>query len=227
MKKTTLVVFFFCLVLLSCPMGCRPLAQGSGSLVIGLSSSEVKGKTISPPLDVQVAYYDVYGAGPNSAAFSQLGVTDSTVVQNSMVPGVWTITVDAFNSNHEPIGAGSADVTIEAGTMAQASVQVSPLAGTGSLIIDISWPLGTIAVPTVSGTLTSVGGTPQTIPFTMYTETASYSSGALNTGYYSLILQLSDGSVVEWGLFEVARILKGQTTMASFDLTSQDLLSGG
>ena len=227
MRKILPIVLSFCLVLLSCPMGCRPLAQGSGSLVIGVSSSGVKEKTIAPPLDLEVAYYDVRGAGPNSAAFSQLGVTGSTVVQNSMAAGAWTITADAFNSNHEPIGAGSADVTIEPGLTAQASVQVLPLPGTGSLTIAISWPTGMIAFPAVSGTLTSVGGTPQAISLTMGTYSASYSSGALNAGYYSLILQLSDGAVVEWGLFEAIRILKGQTTTASFGLTSQDLLSGG
>jgi hypothetical protein len=227
MKKANLIILFFCLVLLSCPMGCRPLAQGKGSLVLGVSSSEVKGKSISPALDLEIAYYDVRGAGPNSAAFSQLGVTGSMVVQNSIVAGAWTITVDAFNSSLEPIGAGSAGVTIEPGLTAQASVQVAPLTGTGSLTIAISWPSGTIAFPAVSGTLTSAGGTSQTITFTMSTDTASYSSGALNAGYYSLILQLSDGAVVEWGSFEAVRILKGQTTTASFDLTSQDLLSGG
>ena len=28
-------------------MGCRPLAKGSGSLVLGVSSSEVKGNTVT------------------------------------------------------------------------------------------------------------------------------------------------------------------------------------
>ena len=227
MKKANLIIFFVCLVLLSCPTGCRPLAQGSGSLVLGVSSSEVKGKTISPPLDLEIAYYDVRGAGPDSAAFSQPGVTSSMVVQNSIAAGAWTITADAFNSNHEPIGAGSANVTIEPGMTAQASVQVLPLPGTGSLTIAISWPSGTIAVPSLSATLTPAGGTPQAISLTLGTYSASYSSGALNAGYYSLILQLSDGAVIEWGLFEAVRILKGQTTTASFVLTSQDLLSGG
>jgi len=227
MKKANLIIVFFCLVLLSCPMGCRPLAQGKGSLVLDLSGSGAKEKTISPPLNVEIAYYDVRGAGPDSANFSQLEVTGYAVIQNYMVPGAWTITVEAFNSSHEQVGAGSADVTIDAGKTAQASVQVSPLAGTGSLTIAISWPSGTIAVPAVSGTLTSVGGAPQAISTTMGTDSVSYSSGSLNAGYYSLILQLSDGAVVEWGLFEAVRILKGQTTTASFVLTSQDLFSGG
>lgn len=198
-----------------------------GSLIIDLSTSAMGAKSILPPLDMEAASYDLSGIGPGMAAFTQVGVTGSTAAENTLAVGAWTITVDAFNSNHEPIGAGNADVTIEAGTTAQASVQVSPLAGTGSLTIAISWPSGTIVVPTVSGALTSVGGSPQTIPFTMDTDTASYSSGALNAGYYSLILQLSNGAVVEWGLFEAVRILTGQTTTASFVLTSQELLSGG
>jgi hypothetical protein len=227
MRKTLPIVLSLCLVLLSCPMGYRPLAQGSSSLVPGVSSSEVKGKTISPPLDVEVASYDVRGAGPDSAAFSQQGVTGSTIMQNFMVAGAWTITVDAFNPNHERIGAGSTGVTIDAGTTVQASVQFAPLTGTGNLTIDVSWPSGKITVPAVSGTLTSAGGTPQAISFILGTDTAAYSSGALTAGYYSLILQLSDGTVAEWGLFEAVRILNGQTTTATIILTSQDLLSGG
>jgi hypothetical protein len=227
MKKAICIIVASCLFLSSCPLLQRHSGQEMGSLIIDLSTSAMGAKSIVPPLDMEVASYDLSGNGPRMAAFVQIGATGPTAEENTLAVGAWTITVDAFNSNHEPIGAGSADVTIEAGVTTQASVQVSPLAGTGILTIAISWPSGTIAVPVVSGTLTSVGGTDQAISFTMGTDSASYSSGALNGGYYSLILQLSDGTVVEWGSFEAVRILKGQTTTANSALTSQDLLSGG
>jgi hypothetical protein len=223
MKKAMLVVLFFCLVLLSCTMGCRPLAQGSGSLVLGVSSPGVKGKTISPPLDLEIAYYDVRGAGPDSAAFSQLGVTGSTVVQNSIVAGARTITVDAYNAAHQLIGEGSVGVTVEAGLATQATVQVLPLAGTGSLTISVSWPPGVVVSPAVLGTLREGSEGQQSIPFTPGANSAAWTSPPLDVGYYSLIVQLADGSAVKWGLFEAVRILKDQTTAASFTLAAEDL----
>ena len=226
MKKAMLIALPFCLVLLICPMGCRPLEQGSSSLLLGAPGSEVKEKTIAPFFDGEIAYYDVHGNGPDLNAFSLPGVTGSTVVENSLAAGSWTITADAFNANQEPIGSGSVIVTIEAGKLASEWVQVAPLIGTGSLSIAISWPSGAITVPALSGTLTSVGGTPQTLSFSMGADSASCDLSDLDARYYSFTIQLSDGAVVVWGSFEAVRILKGLTTTASFGLEAQDLLSG-
>jgi hypothetical protein len=226
MKKAYVILLFPCLVLLSCPMGCRPLAHGKGSLVIGLSDAGPNEKTILPSLDTAIASCDVHGTGPSSAAFSQTGVTGSTVLQSYLTPGSWTITVNAFNASHEEIGAGAAVVTIDAGKTVGASVQVLPLAGTGTLTVALAWPSGAVTDPGVSGTLTPAGGTGQVISFTIGTDSASFSSGTLEAGYYSLVVQLSDGTTLEWGGFEAVQILKGLTTTAGFNLGPQDLLSG-
>jgi hypothetical protein len=55
-------------------------------------------------------------------------------------------------------------------------------------------------------------GGSETLDFTVGAGSAGYTSGALDDGYYSLVIQLLDGGVVKWGLFEAVRILADQTT---------------
>ena len=221
-------VFFLillALVLTSCPTPRFSDSRETGSLLLFLST-HLNASTIVPPLAMTIASYNISGNGPGNASFSHTGVTaaTSTFAQNDLAVGEWTISVDACNDSQDLIGSGSTTVAIEAGQIAQASVQIAPLSGTGSLALNISWTAGLISVPAVSATLTPVGGAAQSLAFTFETNSASYSSGnALSAGYYSLALQVMDGGIAVWGFFDAVRILQGQTTTAIFNLTSQDL----
>ena len=198
----------------------RHSGQEMGSLIVELSTSAMGAKSILPPLDMEAASYDLSGNGPGMTAFTQIGLTGSTAVENTLAVGAWTITVDAFNAAHDLIGGGSTAVSIEAGETAQASVQIVPLSGTGTVTINISWTPGLISVPSVVATLTPAGGGAQSLSFTTGVNSATYSSGkTLSAGYYSLALKLQDNNLAVWGFFEAVRILKDQTTEASFDLT--------
>ena len=145
MKKGVLFLLSICLVF-SVFSSCRnPLtltlsADEYGSLILTFATSEMAAKTILPPLDMDIAYYDVYGDGPDPATFSQDGITGSAVTENNLAVGAWMITVDAFNDTDEWIGSGSKAVAITAGQTTQEEVRVTPLEGTGTLDISISWP---------------------------------------------------------------------------------------
>jgi hypothetical protein len=228
MKKLLWVVIPLLLLLSTCNVVKSPVKEKYGTLVLTLSISEMAAKTIVPFLDTNIAYYTVNGDGPGTAAFSHGGVTTTTVVETSVAVGTWTITVDAFNAKHDLIGSGSTDAFIEAGQATQAVIDVTPLEGTGTFTIHISWPSGTISNPSLSATLTAAGGGSQALLFTVRTTSASYSSGQiLNAGYYSLTLQLFDGGVVKWGCFEAVRILMDRTTTGVFNLTAGDLNTNG
>ena len=199
-----------------------------GSLILKFSTEEMRAKTILPSLDMDIAYYNIYGDGPGTAAFSQAGVTETTVIENSLVVGAWVVTVEVYNADDYLIGDGSASVGVEAGQTSQVEVPVTPLTGSGGLSISISWPEGMIIDPSVSATLTPAGGTEQTLSFTAGVDSASYASGnTLDAGYYSLRLQILDGGIAKWGLFEAVRILSEQTTAASFVLTAEDITNMG
>jgi hypothetical protein len=227
--KQLFLLVSLALVLTSCPTPRFSDNGETGSLLVIVLSAPLKAKTIIPPLEMDVASYTVSGSGPNGASFSQAGIAAaaSTFSQNALAAGAWIITVDAYNALQQLIGSGSTPVTIEAKQTAQASVQVGPLSGTGTFTINISWTAGLIAAPGVSATLTPGGGAAQNLTFAVGANSASYSSGnTLSSGYYSLTLQVTDGGVGVWGFFDAVRILQGQTTTASFNLTSQDLHTG-
>jgi hypothetical protein len=224
MKKAGLLLIALSILLVSCP---TQTPGRLGSLILTLSTTEMKAKTFVPPLDMEVHHYDVSGTGPDSAAFSQTGVTGGSAVQNALLVGAWTITVNAFNEGGTLIGTGSAAVAIEAGQTSSVSVTVTPLSGKGILAVNISWTAGLIATPSVVASLTPVGGIAQALPFTPGTDSMSYSSGStLDMGYYWLQLELRDGAVATWGSIESVRILKDQTTTASFSLTEQNINTG-
>jgi hypothetical protein len=227
MKRSFLIAALLCPLLLGSLVGCRPLVLEGGALVFVVPGQTAQGRTVSPSREEEISYCNVHGSGPGAASFTVPGVAGSTIAQNSLAAGLWTITVDAFNSSDELIGSGSVGVTIESGRAVSASVQVSSLAGTGILAASVSWPSGTIGAPAIQGTLTPAGGTPQDIEFTVDADSASFTSAALDEGYYLLTLRLADGTGVEWGSIEAVRILSGLTTTAAFDLSQQDLFSGG
>lgn len=218
MKKTLLIVIPCSMILLACPTGCRPLAQA------GISPRPVK--TIVPSFDIEVDHYDVQGTGPDSTSFSLPGVTTSEFAVDSLAAGEWTITVDAYNADLDPVGSGTVVVTVKPATVISESIAVTPLTGTGSLSITVSWPSGSIADPDLFGQLVPVGGSAQDLSFSVGSDSASCSVNDLEAGYFSLLLRLSDGAVVEWGAFEAVRIMEGLTTTANFILDAQDLFSG-
>ena len=225
-KKPVPLLVLLLLALTSCPISRFSDSGETGSVILILLPTHLMARTIVPPLDMDLAFYNISGNGPGGAFFSQTGVTPaaSTFSQNALAVGAWTITVDAYNAGAQLIGSGSTTVAIKAGQAAQASVQVVPLSGTGTLKVNISWASGLISAPLVSATLTPAGGAAQSLNFTAGTDSASYSSGdTLNAGYYSLALQLMDNGVAVWGFFEAVRILRGQTTTANFNLTAQGL----
>jgi len=225
-KKSMLLGTVLCLILSGCSMVHSPPEEEYGSLTLTLSSSGMGRKDIVPPLDMEIAYYGVFGDGPGAATVSRFGVTGTTIVEVSLVTGEWTIRADAFNADGYLIGTGSVVVGIAAGQSTQAQIRVTPLEGNGELSITVAWPAGTVANPALTGTLEPLGGSPQVIPFMPGTNSASYSYPSLDAGYYLLTLQLSDGPVQKWGAAEAIRILKDQTTEASFTLTAEDVNSG-
>lgn len=228
MKKLLWPFLLLLLLLSSCTIVKEPAQGAYGTLALTLSFTEMAARTIVPPLDTHVAYYSVTGLGPGSAMFSHPGASSTIVIETALVPGAWTIVVDAFNTDGYLVGSGSTEVSIEAGQVNEAAVAVTPLDGTGTLTMRISWPPGAIGAPSVSAKLTAAGAGGQTLSVTVGTTSAACESGqTLHAGYYSMTLQLLDGGVLKWGCFEAVRILADQTTSAAFNLTAGDLSMSG
>ena len=217
-KQVVAIAVILALTLIGCPAPeppggeepSEPPAGDVGSLVLHLSGSQIPTRTVAPAVEMEIAYYNIGGNGPGS--FTETNVVGDTFTKVDLPVGVWTILVDAYNSGDQKIGHGERTVSIAVGPPTAATVDVLPLDGTGTLSITITWPEAMVGSPSISATLTAVGGDAETLDFTVGAGSAGYTSGVLDDGCYSLVIQLLDDGVVKWGLFEAVRILADQTT---------------
>ena len=168
-------VAFCAFVLAACksPLSPSPSTK-TGSLRISLTNS-VNARTLLPPIDMTVANYAVTGTGPNNATFT-LSSTGAPITQDGLAFGSWTIVVDATNSSGQLIGTGAASAQVNTGETTAVTVTVSPIAGTGSLSIGVSWPASQVQTPSIAASLIPALGTAQSLPFTITGSSASYSN---------------------------------------------------
>ncbi len=219
------VLVMFSFVFWGCPPAVTDQDEGTGSLVLSMSSATSNPRTLVPPQDMDVALWDIHGAGPDGAAFDLPGVVGATVARNGLRPGAWLLTVDGKNATGTRIGTGAATATVTAGGTAHVPVTVAPLAGYGSLVLTVSWPAGLLLSPAVSGTLGPAGGSANDIFFSLSPDnlSATFTNSSLAAGYYSLTVQLTDGSVKTWGARVSVRIVTGAETSGAFMLTESDI----
>jgi len=219
-----------------------------GSLMLTISQEKFRTKTVTPPVEMEIAYYVISGEGLEGAHFEEVvGVNDSPVELGPLAVGEWTIYVHAWNDHDENgewdsasdkwIGSGSTTVKIKAREQAQATVEVTPRTDEpGSLQVTLSWDVGLLSDPTVTGTLTHVTGSPVygidlsvgdgiTEEEGMYS--ATYKETGLDPGYYSLLVYLSDAGQAVWGAFEAVRILAEWESIYDQEIGPSDISPGG
>ncbi len=230
MKKIAILATAAALLglLLGCSLTPSAATSDTGSLTLTFAQYGVKGaKDFLPPVDMNIASYDVQGSGPGGAAFSQLGVTSSTLTVSSLVTGNWTISVDAWNGANprQKIAAGSVGVAISGGQTASATVTCTPLSGTGTLAVNISWPSGIIVSPSISASLAPQGGSPAAFPLALALDglSASGTDANCSAGYHSLSITIKDGAQEVYWLTSVVRIIAGSTTTATITLTASEI----
>jgi hypothetical protein len=227
MRKAVLIFAGVIFLFYGCTLQSQqPGPEGTLNLIFS-EAGLFTAKTIEPALDMDVASYDIYGSGPYGLTFEQLGVTDTTVWQKSLIPGVWTVTVNAKNIDGVIIGTGSVEVEIIAGKVTNTEITVTPLEGDGILDVSVIWPEGVITSPVIAGTLTPAGGSAETAAFVYGTDgvSAGYTQ-TLASGYYMLSIQLYDGEKMLWGTIEAVRIISGELSEKTYTLV-KDVNSGG
>ncbi len=198
-----------------------PADQSSkGTLVLAFSPGKLfLQKTIEPDLDMTLDAFDVFGSGPGEAMFEEAGIPQSSVFQLSLVPGSWKISVEGKNKDGVVIGTGESSIELEPGVVMNETIHVVPIEGKGFLSIDVSWPDSVLTDPAVSGNLSAAGESAQSMTFTPEPDglSAIYQD-SLSSGYYTVIVQLTDADEPVWGTTEAARILAGHPSSRSYQL---------
>lgn len=223
MKKLVFVLVFLIFILSGCSGSVRiPETQAQyGRLSLAISTADAAGQTLIPDWDMTVEVYDLYGIGPANATFEKKGLKDATKVEiGQLQAGQWTFIAKAKNKKGDEIAAGDAQVTVEANKTAKAQITVSPLEGSGTLQVNLSWPKEKLEEPVVVATLGPIGQTPESIDFTLGEDghSASYENMDLAAGYYLLTIELQEDGEIVGNETEAVRIIKDQTTAGDYKM---------
>jgi hypothetical protein len=196
-------------------------ADNKGTLVLTLEPGILLGKTLAPPISMEIASFDIRGTGPDPVYdhFESLGNTAGLLSKSSLSPGLWTITADARNATATIIGNGQTDppVLITAGAVTNAQITVAPLRGTGVLTLTVEWTKKAHPSASVQCSLISMStGVELALVFTLIPQgdpfKATCTQDPVDAGYYLMLVRAYDAGVQFWGVTEAVRIVAGQTT---------------
>ena len=136
--------------------------------------------------------------------------------------GTWTVTVNALNADGTVIGQGQAVATVSIGQNTTLAITVVPLGGTGDLDLSVTWT-ASLQNPSIQASLVPPSGPSIGLNFAVSGNQASYSGSSIAGGYYTLTLQLLEGSFPVMGAVEVVRIVSGQTTSGAYDFSNVNM----
>ena len=224
MKNRRLSVLAVCvaaslvLLLAGCPF--PKTSVKSSSLTVSIKN-QINPRTLLPPISMDTASYTVTGDGPNGASFSQSTSGDPVTVEG-LTFGTWTVTVNALNADGTLIGQGQAVATVSIGQNTTLAITVIPLGGTGDLDLSVTWT-ASLQNPSIRASLVPPSGPSIGLNFAVSGNQASYSGSSIAGGYYTLTLQLLEGSFPVMGAVEVVRIVSGQTTSGAYDFSNVNM----
>lgn len=193
----------------------------TGSMVITLQD-EVTARTIEPGLNMAVAVWRVSATRVGfSDVLGPIDVTSDTHTFTGILTGSWIVKVEAFNndSSRVKIGEGSATVSVEPGTMAQASISVVPLTGNGRFTFTLDWTDNLIGIPSLEAFLTPEGASTQVVveasDISISGSIATITVDSLPTGYYDFRYILKQDGQIFAGNFHEVRILADHESSAT------------
>lgn len=220
MRKIIVVVTFISAFLIGCAVDGK---DGFGSLRI--SVVENQSRTISSDVSKEVSRYVINGAGPEGISPVTMDVTSGEVTIDTLYPGEWIFTVDAYNANDQKIGTGSTTVTIEVDVTSNTTVEVYDLEGDGTLDLSISWTATEIQLAEISATLTDDDGSVHVLDFTITDGVATYNSNWAS-GLYRLDISLDDGEFSTISTTEEVFIFPEATSTGTFNFDKINKIVG-
>ncbi len=198
----------------------NPEDRGALRVSIQQAGSETAGGlgalAASSGVDMEPAAYRISGSGPSDASFETWS-NGGTKDIGDLRTGEWLVAVSAFNADEHEIGYGSETVEISGAELATVSIVVRALSGTGSLSLSVIWDGEELAEPSIAAQLIAPAGESRELEFEITAPGAAEFSGSeIDSGYYTLILQLLDGGEIVAGAADTVRIVKDGHTEGAF-----------
>lgn len=201
-----LIILFVCPALLlgvSC-QAVQDLSLGTLALRMQVDAQMPSKRTASRSIMPQAAWspvrYTVSGTGPGGAIYSSESTT--TMIESRLVPGEWSIMVEAFATGGEKVGSGSALCLLQPGRTTSTTVMVYPVEGTGSVALTLNYPFALPSGSRIRGSLVYKGLPGQEAPETPAVcnvdipgNQTDLSFADIAAGHYTLALSViaSDG----------------------------------
>lgn len=198
--------------------GCADLSNSHsefGSLNIYFQN--IDNRTISPEVVTAVDHYEVLGSGPSGNTFSVGSVQTESYFSESLVPGIWSITVNAISADGSVIGTGEELVTVLSGSISSITITVASPEGSGTLNLSLDWSALSVLYPEITAELEDLDGNITPVIFTISGSSATYLAD-LNSGTYTLFIQLLDGGATVWGRKTAVLIVTNETAYWSVTL---------
>lgn len=226
------------LLLSSCPLGG---AGSGGSIMLTIESTleeEQQGamaKSVAP-IPLKIETWVISGDGPEEESFSQTVTDDSTTTlrQDGLAAGTWTITATGKNADGTAIVSGSATILVEKGAITYAGISCGGVEGTGTLSIQMSWPPTLIREPTVKAYVSYVDllspSRELDLPLAITGAAAAGTLAGIPSGPIVLEIELGDnfgdGKLV-WSDLEVVHIVADETIAGTWTLVANEIDSIG
>ena len=131
------------------------LGKQGGILLLTITGNTAR--TLLPSIDMNIGSYDIKGTGPNRQSFDET-TTQSTKQITGLIAGTWNVTVAALNKDNQNIGVGSSSVTLDTTTQAALSITVTPIQGSGTLVLTTTWPASEVQTPALTASLLPPAG---------------------------------------------------------------------
>jgi hypothetical protein len=197
--------------------------DGLGVLKIDFSAGIKGAKNLLPPVSLDVGSYNISGTLEGGGdSFNVTIPVGESVVQGGLVPGLWTITVDALNTDTPAaiIGRGTNTAQIIASTVTSVQITITPLTGNGTLDLRIEYNKNLFSKDTIVATVTPQIDGSSTLTFKKHTLAElrywTYLNDAVPAGSYVVVLDLREDSQSVWGIRELVLIVEGQITSKTY-----------
>jgi 6-phosphogluconolactonase (cycloisomerase 2 family) len=183
-------------------------------------------RTLLPAVSLTPARFDLVAQGPGGATASA-STAEEVVMLADLPVGDWQVTVRAVNAAEEPIGQGTADIRLPNGEPQTLAIEVLPLAGDGTLSLEVNWTASELANPLLEAALAVSGQPAMPLAFDLSVPgKGTCTRPGIPAGFYTLAVRLLDGGTLKAGAVEVVLIIADKTTSGFFDFTNLSLAEG-
>ncbi len=187
---------------------------------------ELSARAIVSDADITPVYYLFTATGPEGALFSAT-TPEPQVKIEAQVSGDWTVAAEAFNAADVLIARGQKTVAIVSGRSRTVAIVVKPIAGEGTLALNMIWDADKFPSAYVQARLNLHGGSVINLAVSAASGTGTSLTSAVPAGKHTLVVKLMNGKVLVVRSSQTVQIFNGATTSGTVELFDIGTLAVG